>query len=166
MRVRLRRWSDPLAEKIVTLPEPLWRTFLSTTADGLGILGFVLTVIVALKVGAIERDYMFRGVVPLLAKRLTEHATAVLQHLAVQVPAEQRNLILAELSKAEGPLEAVIVHLKKDHRKPARALLVSIRGYGKASQPVEGQAYQIYCDLQRVISQIDILIEERQWQRQ
>lgn len=141
-----------------------WRSDLGTIADVLGILGFLLTVFVALSVRTIKRDYLFRGTVPKLFDALIDHASKINDFLAIADQEERSVRINTRLKQVEGTLESLVVQLKGGRKKSVKGLLSVVRRYGKSTQKDPTLVQGIYDDTQKVIQQLQDLIEERRWQ--
>lgn len=98
--------------------DPNWLKVLGIVADILSILGFGLTLFVAVSVRSIRRDYVFRAIVPRLVEHLEGHATCLNDHITDLDRPGAANIISVELKRAEATLESLVAHL----RAPEQAL--------------------------------------------
>jgi hypothetical protein len=142
---------------------PQWIEDLSVI---LGIIGFVITLVVALQVSSIKRSFRSRARLPQIKKDLQKAGTALNTNLN-DWP-QHKNDARAHIKIAATLVQAAIPLLPRGDRNQLRVVLrtltVSVKAFSEPRYDAPDAAWDIYSDIQLSITHLDQSMRNQTWE--
>ena len=136
--------------------------WLSFVANVLEIVGFLITLWVALAVKKIRDFYTATAMVPRLLERISGLAVALAEHYGSYESSTES--ISVDLGLLETNLKELAGMLPRGNRKSVSRLVGIIQGYDKPGGKNRERLWEIYSQTQRVIEETKNYQEKRKWQ--
>jgi hypothetical protein len=142
-----------------------WHTYLSTVADALSVVGFIITIKVFLDLRKIKSFYVFKGRIPELIRNLDAHAARLASYYDDHDISRQG--IKLELAQAEVTLNSIRRKVDRPTKRTVDAASEAISAYDDTLMPHQSREllWNVYIEIRKAVDELVNRQKDVEWEK-